>query len=323
LEALELGYTEWVRALVGKRKIFLVFSSVVLQDDKDQILLQRRTDFDFWGLPGGVLEVGEQLLACAYRELEEETGLLAGELRLVGIYTDPRYDVIYPNGDQVQQFTICFAGRLTGGKMKPDGVETWEQRFYDRQQLDSLNTPLWYRDMIQDALVGGPPGFSAPFASAHVEAQFPASGLFAGDASFIAVGAIAAVVRGDGRILTVRPPGSESWSLPGGHSLLGENAAHTVVRRTGELAGLVISPERLIGVYSSMSQGVNADRDQVQHVGAVFRARLALNPAQSEKAVTAHVAWMSPRRLLALANAQFKPLLAQIISHLDSGHFVC
>ena len=49
-------------------------------------------------LPAGMVEPGELLLDCARRELLEETGLTAGELSLVGVYTDPRYDTTYPNG---------------------------------------------------------------------------------------------------------------------------------------------------------------------------------------------------------------------------------
>jgi ADP-ribose pyrophosphatase YjhB (NUDIX family) len=66
-----MSYIEWIRSQVGHRRIFLAFTSVVLRDDEDRVLLQRRTDFDVWGLPGGILELDEDLLSCARRELLE------------------------------------------------------------------------------------------------------------------------------------------------------------------------------------------------------------------------------------------------------------
>ena len=130
-----MSYIQWIRGRVGRSKIYLVFATVVLRDHHGHILLQRRSDFDFWGLPGGALEIDEDIETCARRELAEETGLAAGELRLVGVYTEPRYDVTYPNGDQVQQFTICFEGRVSGGRMQPDGRETTYQQFFAPAEL--------------------------------------------------------------------------------------------------------------------------------------------------------------------------------------------
>ncbi len=109
-----MSYVEWIRERVGHRKIFLAYTSVVLRDQDERVLLQHRTDMNIWGLPGGVLEPGEDIETCARRELLEDTGLLAGDLSLVGVYTDPKYDAIYPNGDQVQQYTICLKGLLAG-----------------------------------------------------------------------------------------------------------------------------------------------------------------------------------------------------------------
>ena len=66
------------------------FSSVILVDDRGWVLLQERDEFpvidpEKWGFVGGHLDEGEDYLAGAYRELEEETGLrLDGGLELFG-----------------------------------------------------------------------------------------------------------------------------------------------------------------------------------------------------------------------------------------------
>jgi len=71
------------------------FASVVLVDPEGWVLLQERDehapiDPEKWGFCGGHLEPGEDFLAGAHRELEEETGLrlddLGITLELVGQY---------------------------------------------------------------------------------------------------------------------------------------------------------------------------------------------------------------------------------------------
>ena len=51
-----------------------------------------------WALPGGFVEGDERVAAAAARELREETGVDAGELRLLGVYDTPGRD---PRGPTV------------------------------------------------------------------------------------------------------------------------------------------------------------------------------------------------------------------------------
>ena len=240
-------YVRWIRQRVGSRKIFLVFASVVLRDGQGRILLQRRTDFDFWGIPGGAQELGEDIVSCARRELREETGLEAGALALVGVYSDPAYDVRYPNGDLVQQFSICFAAEVAGGKMRVDGVEARSQRFFDPQALPWAELPPWYRAMLCDALGGGPPAFCPPAALSQTEDQIQVVRTRIGPAPYLGVGATVAVTREDGRVLLARREEDGYWVFPGGFSELGENVAQTAVREVQEETGLVIAPRRILG----------------------------------------------------------------------------
>ena len=66
-DPVNISYVDWLRKQVGTHKVFLPFSSIILRDEQSRILLQQRTDFDFWGLPGGVLELDEDLESCAPR----------------------------------------------------------------------------------------------------------------------------------------------------------------------------------------------------------------------------------------------------------------
>ena len=110
------GYVKWVRQHIGSQLIYLVYTTNLILNDTGQILVQRRYDFDWLSVPGGALELGERLRDCAIREAREETGLTIQPERLVGVFSHPELTLHYPNGDVVQQWTVCIAGCAIGGK---------------------------------------------------------------------------------------------------------------------------------------------------------------------------------------------------------------
>lgn len=321
---MDRSYIEWLRDRVGRRKIFLVFGTVVLQDEDGRILLQRRTDFDFWGLPGGVMELGEDIETCTRRELLEETGLTAGPLRLVGVYTHPKYDVVYPNGDAVQQFTVCLTGQMTGGEMQPDGVETIEQGFFTPEEIAGMNLPLWYADMVRDTVAASAPVFSPPFTQPTTANQIEVVRPFIGHDRLIAVGAIVVVMDADGRILAIQRQDNKAWALPAGYCDLGENVAQTAVRETFEETGLQVEIERLLGVYSGpFFNYTHANGDLVQDVGAVFRARIVGGEIKRAEAEVAALRWATADEILSQFWMGRRPFIATILQHLDDGTFLC
>ncbi len=317
------GYVDWVRARVGRRKIFLVTSSVILRDECGRLLLQRRSDFDAWGLPGGIMEVNEDIQACARRELGEETGLQAGLFSLVGVYTHPQFDVQYPNGDQMQQYTICLTGRLSGGQMRPDGLESTAQAFFAPDELADLSIPVWYRAMIADALRGGEPAFLPPFSNGRPIDQIRLMRQFVGQERFIGVGASVLVRGDDGRFLMIQRQDNGHWSLPAGYSDLGENVAHTAVRETREETGYPITLERILGVYSATHyHDTYPNGDQMKMVGVLFLARPAGEPGPADEQETRAIAWRTADEMLATITPLFHPIARQGLNCLDGGYFI-
>jgi ADP-ribose pyrophosphatase YjhB (NUDIX family) len=110
------------------------------RDEPDQILLMKRSDNAHWGLPGGYVEPGESLQSATRREVREETGVEIEVGRLVGVYADPRMQVIdYGGGRRVHAINLCFeaiAG-AHGELGTPD--ETLEWGFF---AFDALPQPL-------------------------------------------------------------------------------------------------------------------------------------------------------------------------------------
>jgi 8-oxo-dGTP diphosphatase len=73
----------------------------VIFDPEARVLLVRRSHAPYVGcyaLPGGFVEIGETVEQACRREAQEETGIEVGELRLVGVYSDPHRD---PRGHTV------------------------------------------------------------------------------------------------------------------------------------------------------------------------------------------------------------------------------
>jgi len=128
-------YISWLRSQVGAAPIQLNFAAACIGDG-DHILLQRRSDHDAWGFPGGGIELGESAEAAAVREAREETGLLIRIDNLLGVYT--KYQHGYPNGDVAQPITVFFRASRLGGRLRRDGEETLELRYFPLAEVPAL-----------------------------------------------------------------------------------------------------------------------------------------------------------------------------------------
>jgi ADP-ribose pyrophosphatase YjhB (NUDIX family) len=115
----------------------VVAASAVVVNDQGKIVLHRRSDNARWSIPGGAMELGESIAETAVREVKEETGLDVEVERLVGIYSDPGFVVAYSDGEVRQQFSICFACRVTGGKVATSD-ESLEVAFFRPDDIDDL-----------------------------------------------------------------------------------------------------------------------------------------------------------------------------------------
>lgn len=265
------SYIDWLRARLGPRKILLAYVTALMRDDRGRVLMQRRTDFNWWGLPGGVLELGETFARCGVREMREETGLDVEPLRLVGVYAGPQYDVLYPNGDEVQQCTIALECHLVGGQEHPDGCEATELRFFYAHDLPS-NCPIWYADMVRDCISGSvQASFEPPESDIVAFADFRSLRACIGKGRVITIG-VAAVVQDEAkRVLLTRRGDTGLWGLPAGLMELGETPAGTIVREAYEELQIIIDPVRLAGVFTGKDCfHTFPDGNQVQIITIAF-----------------------------------------------------
>ena len=130
------NYIQWLRSKVGHEKIILVFAGGCIFNEKGEVLLQKRTDSNKWGFPGGAIELGETPQMAAVREVKEETGLDVEAGELMGIYTD--LDMVYPNGDTAQSICIAFELNVIGGNLSCDKKETLELKYFPVDSAPAL-----------------------------------------------------------------------------------------------------------------------------------------------------------------------------------------
>lgn len=100
----------------------IVTGGAIIQDQQGRILLQKRSDYGNWGLPGGGMEPGESIEETMKREVFEETGLEVIEYDLYGIYSGPRMQYRYPDGNEVVFVMFIFNAQADiEGRMASDG----------------------------------------------------------------------------------------------------------------------------------------------------------------------------------------------------------
>lgn len=134
-------YVRSLRSKIGTMPIILPGAGVIVTDHDGRILLLHRSDNGLWCLPGGMMEPGEAAEATARRELQEETGLVAGPLQLFGVFSGPELFYVYPNGDQVHNVSVVFKAESFTGDPRPDGDETLSIRFFSPAELPPLSPP--------------------------------------------------------------------------------------------------------------------------------------------------------------------------------------
>lgn len=117
-----------------------------------KILLQKRSDMKIWALPAGHMEIGETVEEAAIREIKEETGLDIEITRLIGVYSEPEYQVVkYPDGRVTHFVTMYLEGKIIGGKLDKNNSETLDLGFFPIDELPEdtayLN-PYWIKDFL-------------------------------------------------------------------------------------------------------------------------------------------------------------------------------
>jgi ADP-ribose pyrophosphatase YjhB (NUDIX family) len=129
------SYVGQLRKLVGDRKLIVAGVRAVIRNKDGKVLLIHRKDTNRWGMPAGSVELGESVMEALKREVKEETGLKVESAEPFAVYSDPKYSVTYPNGDQAQIFVIVFRVDDWTGELAGENDESLGCGFFSLDDL--------------------------------------------------------------------------------------------------------------------------------------------------------------------------------------------
>lgn len=119
------SYVGKLRQKVGNDLLLLPGASCLFVDADGRFLLERRSDFGIWGVPGGNPEPGEDIATLIRREMLEETGVRIDTLIPYGFASDPATKTItFPNGHRCQFFVMLFCADWPVGAVPVASAES-------------------------------------------------------------------------------------------------------------------------------------------------------------------------------------------------------
>jgi 8-oxo-dGTP diphosphatase len=122
----------------------LTVDAVAVQNGKVLLVRRGRPPFaGMWALPGGFVEQRETVEHALVRELEEETGLVARSIRLLGVYSGPDRDPRKPTT------TVAFLVRGLRGRPR-GGDDAGDARWIPVRNAAPL--AFDHADILADAL---------------------------------------------------------------------------------------------------------------------------------------------------------------------------
>ncbi|MCO7176658.1 NUDIX hydrolase [Sporolactobacillus kofuensis] len=134
-----MGYVQELRKQIGHYPVMLVGAVALIVDKQGAVLLQKRKyPEQYWGLPGGLMELGETAEETAKREVFEETGLTIHNLQLFQVYSGVKTPSRAANGDQYFPVTIAYLAEMVAGEWKIDSKESETFEFRSIENLPDL-----------------------------------------------------------------------------------------------------------------------------------------------------------------------------------------
>ena len=118
--------------------------------EEGKILMQKRTyPKGKWGLPGGLMELGESTVETAVREVREETNLTVENLKLLGVYSGKDHLCKAENGDEWYVVVTAYTTKDYSGTLMINDGESEALEWFCPEEIPK-NIPSTHRLVIDD-----------------------------------------------------------------------------------------------------------------------------------------------------------------------------
>ena len=140
-------YVQTVLGVIFRHPVTGTVAVPILPDGR--IVMIRRQDTGEWGLPGGIVNWGEDIATAIRRELKEETGLNVVKIRrLVGVYSAPDRD------PRIHSICVLVEAEVEGEMNISDTLEIAEVKAFSRENLPQGKLSHDHNRQLQDYLNG-------------------------------------------------------------------------------------------------------------------------------------------------------------------------
>jgi len=144
-------YIKSLRQKVGTDLLLLPAVCGIVFNDKNEVLLGRRSDNGKWAAIAGVMEPGESPANAIVREVLEETGVTALPEKITGVYLSPIYT--FPDRNRSQYLTVTFRCRHLSGTPHVADDESLEVRYFPLHEIPPLMSD--HGDRVRHAAANG------------------------------------------------------------------------------------------------------------------------------------------------------------------------
>ncbi|MGM9873891.1 MAG: NUDIX domain-containing protein [Bacilli bacterium] len=148
-----MGWLLDLRKIVGHTPLVVPHACTFVINKNREILLQKRMDDNKFDVFGGSVEIDEEVIECAKRELKEETNLAAKTLYMFNIYSGKKERHVYPNGDDISPVDICYLVIEYENELIPQKEEVQSLQFYKEEEISKLDINENIKRRIKDAFI--------------------------------------------------------------------------------------------------------------------------------------------------------------------------
>lgn len=135
---MEESYYLNLRKKIGHDLLIYPAAVAAIVNKNNEVLLVKKRQGKLWGFPGGGIEPDETVHEALQRELREEINCEVEIGKLIALYTNPKYDMAYHNGDKIHPIMMLFECSIRSQDKFQQSDEIEEIRYFSKTNLPQM-----------------------------------------------------------------------------------------------------------------------------------------------------------------------------------------